>query len=171
MLTYYFNKRIPDDEWRRSPGENGESIQFFPNFKEEHFYWKDQFDYYSDIFYYKLFSVWDTIGHMLNVIFEINVSLNNVHFKTVLKKLEFYNKILYEKLEKIKTDPVFEKASEIRNDITHNYLPNSVGLIVKKTKKNITVGVKNYFTTKEIKENIESVIILLKKTIEYIKDI
>ena len=36
FCRHYYDRGIPDDPWYSSPGENGESIQYFPYFKKEH---------------------------------------------------------------------------------------------------------------------------------------
>src|SRR5689334_16106745 len=59
LMMYYFNKGIPDEEWCISPGSEGQSIEYYPHFSDRDDDVKMMFDYYSDIFYYKLFSVWD----------------------------------------------------------------------------------------------------------------
>lgn len=33
FCRHYYDRGIPDDPWYSSPGENGESIQYFPYFK------------------------------------------------------------------------------------------------------------------------------------------
>src|SRR5687767_4306997 len=33
-LTHLFNKGIPDDEWRISPGRKGQSVEYYPHFEE-----------------------------------------------------------------------------------------------------------------------------------------
>src|SRR6266508_1058489 len=88
LLRYYFEKGIPDDEWHKSPGEDESSIQYYPNFEEKHFVIKDWFDYYSDTFYHKLFSAWDTIGHVLNVYFALGIKPERVYFPNAVSELK-----------------------------------------------------------------------------------
>src|SRR5687767_4681425 len=73
MMMYFFGKGIPDDEWRISPGRNGESVEYFPHFTTEHHLIKAQFNYYEDFFYYRLYSAWDTLGHILNLIYVLGI--------------------------------------------------------------------------------------------------
>src|SRR5690606_18865558 len=61
FLMHYLKKGISDEEWYISLGKEGQSIQYFPHFKEEIFYYKMMFDYYMDNFCYKFFSAWDTM--------------------------------------------------------------------------------------------------------------
>jgi len=39
FLMHYYKKGIPDDEWFLSPGKEGQSVQYFPHFNEENFYY------------------------------------------------------------------------------------------------------------------------------------
>jgi hypothetical protein len=64
LMMYYYEKDIPDKRWYVSPSKDGHSVQYFPDFAERHFHLKGWFDFYSDTFYYKLFSAWDSVGHM-----------------------------------------------------------------------------------------------------------
>src|SRR5574341_1251062 len=122
LLCYYFEKGIPDDEWYKSPGEDGSSIQYYPNFEEKHFIIKDWFDFYSDTFYYKLFSAWDTIGHVLNVYFKLGIKPEQVYFPNAVSELRQANVDLWKKLDDILNSPAYQKAKILRNDVTHNYL-------------------------------------------------
>lgn len=66
LSRHYFDKGIPDDPWYISPGKKGQSVQYFPEYQEEHWmrhYW---FNYFSDTFYMKISSVWDSIIEILN---------------------------------------------------------------------------------------------------------
>jgi hypothetical protein len=155
MLIYYYDKGIPDKEWYASPGKDGVSIQYYPKFEEIHFFVKEWFDFYSDTFYYKIFSAWDIVGHMLNLKYDLNIEEKDIGFRSSVNKLNNKDKNLYSKLEMVRRDPAFEKASQIRNDIAHNYLPSSAGLAVTLNEKGGTLGVRNYTTSAEIVENIQ----------------
>lgn len=61
LCRHYFDRGIPDDPWYISPGKNGESVQYFPEFKEEHWMRKYWFNYFADAFYLKMSAVWDSI--------------------------------------------------------------------------------------------------------------
>ena len=96
---FHFTKGVPDDEWFISPGKNGESIQYYPHFEEKDHFTKAQFDYYADIFYYKLFSAWDTVGHVLNVLYELEI--DKATFNEAVKKLKAVKPDLHAKLKPI----------------------------------------------------------------------
>ena len=66
LTRHYFDKGIPDDPWYISPGKEGQSIQYFPEFKEEHWMRRYWFNYFSDTFYLKISSVWDSMIEILN---------------------------------------------------------------------------------------------------------
>jgi hypothetical protein len=70
LLMFYFEKGIPDWEWTI---QDGPAIVYFPHFEEEHFHIKDWFDYFSDVFYYKLFSSLDIVSHILNIWFDVGI--------------------------------------------------------------------------------------------------
>lgn len=59
LCRHYYDKGIPDNPYYISPGKEGQSVQYFPNFESEHWmrlYW---FNHFADAAYMKLFSVWD----------------------------------------------------------------------------------------------------------------
>ena len=46
LCRHYFDKGIPDEPWYISPGKEGQSVQYVPNFEEEHWmrrYWFNHF--------------------------------------------------------------------------------------------------------------------------------
>jgi hypothetical protein len=168
FLTYYFEMGIPDDEWYSSPGKHGESVQYYPNFEEAHFKIKSEFDYYVDVFYYKIFSAWDTVGHVLNVLH--NLKIKKPSFASAIKKLELVNIDLYERLRAITNCSHFKKAKKLRDNITHNYLPSSIDAGIKREPKSkISFGIGSYTTSKEFYKNILNSLGLFAKTLDCIK--
>lgn len=168
LLTYYFEMGIPDDEWHISPGKHGESVQYYPNFEEKHFKIKSEFDYYVDVFYYKIFSAWDTVGHVLNVMH--NLKIKKPSFRSVVEKLKSANINFCKVLNTIVKHPDFEKAKELRNNITHNYLPSSIDAgIGRESESKISFGVGSYTTSKEFYENILNSLDLFAMTLNSIK--
>lgn len=74
LMMYYYGKGIPDKRPYVSPSKDGHSVQYYPDFTErQHFHIKGWFDFYSDTFYYKLFSAWALIGHMINVAYGLGI--------------------------------------------------------------------------------------------------
>lgn len=169
FLMYYYEKGIPDTEWYISPGKKGQSIQYFPHFEVRHFLIKDQFDFYADIFYYKIFSAWDTIGHLLKTLFELK-DLSKPTFKSVVNQLEQKKPDLYRDLKLIINNPDFKQANEIRNNVTHNFLPGHQDSGIAKSSKNkITLGVGKYTPSTTIKSNVAKALELFEKTLEHVK--
>lgn len=169
FLISYYRKGIPDDEWVLSPGKDGVSIQYFPHFTKPDFFKKEWFDFYSDVFYYKLFSAWDIVGHILDKKYDLQNSRPDFH-KSV-NTLKSKDEDLHEKFDAIRKNSSFTLASKLRNDITHNFLPYSVGLraSINKTKTKANVGIGPYTTSKEIVQNMVEIIALFDKTLEYIE--
>lgn len=168
FLMFYYEKGIPDRQWYKSPGTNGASVQYFPDFEEVHYSIKKWFDYFSDTLYYKLFSALDLVGHLLNVRYDLNIPKERVYFSTALKKLKDKDKNLYKCLNDIKNSQAFEKARSIRRDITHNYLPHSAGLDVKRCGQSITIDLKEYIPSEEIVANIREALKLFAKILQCI---
>jgi hypothetical protein len=175
LASYFFEKGIPDDEWQQSPEDNTKSFLYFPNFKREHAIIKNWFDYYSDIFYFKLFSAWDTIAHILNGYFDLCLNVKRLDFPRAVLALKPINLELFEKLDNILNSPSYKKAKSLRNDVTHNYLPNSSGWAVttKRGEKKIMIeiGEREYITSKEVMKNISEVLELFQETVKAITDI
>lgn len=169
LLMFHFNKGIPDDEWFISPGKNGESIEYFPHFKEEDHLVKAQFDYYVDVFYYKLFSAWDTLGHLLNVRYEMEIE--NASFGKAVRKLETIKPALHIRLKGIMDTPDFNKMREFRHSSTHNHLVGHIGSTVRKVSNNhVTFGGGSYTPSADIKDNIIKSLDLFAETLEAIKE-
>jgi hypothetical protein len=172
LASYFFEKGIPDDEWLQSAEDSEKGFPFFPNFKEEHFIIKNWFDYYSDNFYYKLFSAWDTIAHILNSYFDLGLEVKRLHFPNAVLALKQINLELFEKLDNILNSPPYKKAKSLRNDVTHNYLPNSRGVVVttklSENKVMIDIRAREYITSKEIMKNISETLELFQETVKVI---
>lgn len=172
LLHYYFDKGIPDDEWYISPGKDGVSIQYYPHFEQKDFQTKDWFDFYSDTFYQKLFSAWDILGHILNKVYRLNIKPKSIDFPNAIKNLSSANSNLGNKLDNIANTSEYQRAKELRNNSTHNYLPHSVGLTVKTTSNehatNTSIGIRHYTTSKEIMSNVQHTSALLRETISAI---
>lgn len=96
-----------------------ENIELFTN---EQYIIKDYFDYFADTFFYKLFSAWDTIGHIFNIIFHLSV--DRPSFEKSLYQLKKSNIDAYHLYEPIFKDIAYRDAKDVRNDITHNVPPS-----------------------------------------------
>ncbi|HOY10312.1 MAG TPA: Cthe_2314 family HEPN domain-containing protein, partial [Candidatus Omnitrophota bacterium] len=154
--------------WSVSPGRDGCSVEYFPDFENIHYEIKKWFDYYSDVFYYKLFSALDIVGHILNNTQNLKIKKSKVSFSRSLRKLEGINDELFETINSINQNQDFKTAQEIRNDITHNYLPSSVGVSVTIDEKQGIVGERAYITSCDIINNINSMLKLFKQILDAI---
>ena len=164
MMMFYYEKGIPDQHWRISPGSRGESIQYFPDFEKHHFYLKAWFDFYSDTLYYKLFSAWDIVGHILNVKYSLDV--HKVDFSKAVQALKHKDEELFKRLIELTESTSYQQAKKIRNDIVHNYLPNVPGMAVFRTARFDALGVKKYVPSNEIVANIKDALDLFEKTMQ-----
>ena len=130
---------------------------------------KAQFDYYADIFYYKLFSAWDTLGHLLNVTYELEV--DRASFDKAVRKLEKVKPTLHSKLKSITDSADFKKMRDLRHNITHNLLPGHIGSFVRRVSKNmVTFGGGSYTPSAQIKENALKSLDLFAEALEAIKE-
>lgn len=169
LMMYYYEKGIPDKRWYVSPSKDGHLIQYYPDFTERHFHIKDWFDFYSDTFYYKLFSAWDLVGHMINLAYGLGIKKKNVYFSTAVEALKKIkgNEPLYKCLKDLQESKGFKRAKEIRNDITHNYLPNVAGIRVDRSDDLKSLRLKpSYIISEEVVANAQKALDLFAKTIE-----
>lgn len=173
LLNHLFNQGIPDDEWYISPGKDGRSsVEYFPHFEKQHFQIKTQFDYFSDIFYYKIFSAWDTLGHILNNMYGLNIK--RADFYKAVQALKNVRPDLYSNLNDLIESEDFKIMRDFRHSITHNELIGNISSGVAKfsdsSARGVTFGVGDYTTSAQIKENADESLKLFTQTIEFIKE-
>ncbi|MCK6256829.1 hypothetical protein LCY76_09505 [Fictibacillus sp. KIGAM418] len=100
---YYYYKGIPDDEWHKSPGKNGQSIEYYPHFEEQHHSNFYNFTYFVDTFFLKAYTLYETIGHLLFKLYDFKIKEDDfVSFKRAIYKLKNVNRPLYKDLNKVK---------------------------------------------------------------------
>ncbi len=167
-MMFYYEKGIPDKRWYSSPGMNGASVQYYPDFEEVHFHIKMWFDFFSDTLYYKLFSAWDLIGRVLNVKYGLDIKEKNVYFSTAFEKLGDKDNNLCCCLKRVKDSLVYKRAHDIRSDITHNYLPNTAHMVVRRCSQSITIDLKEYISSEEIVTNVQGALELFAETLQCI---
>lgn len=137
FFMHYYNKGIPDKEWYISPGKEGQSIQYFPHFtKDETINYKVMFDYYVDAFYYKFFSAWDTIFHIINIQYQFDIETSKDFNRKILTNLNSVNPVLKRQINKTNNSKAFKRSRVLRNDITHNFAPNDISSGISKKKEN-----------------------------------
>jgi Cthe_2314-like HEPN len=168
-LTYLFNKGIPDDEWYISPGRSGESIEYFPHFEERHHFIKAQFDYFADVFYYKFFSAWDTLGHIINHMYGLGI--DRADFRKAVQGLKTIRPDLHEKLNNLIRSDDFSEMMKYRHSSTHNELVGHVGSgSTKVSESEYHLGVGNYTPSAKIKENTDKSLLLFTNALEIIRE-
>ncbi|MFC1679036.1 Cthe_2314 family HEPN domain-containing protein [Elusimicrobiota bacterium] len=176
LMMFYSKQGIPDKRWHISPGSRGSSVEYFPDFEDRHFEIKGWFDFYADTLYYKLFSAWDIVGHILNV--KCNLGLSRASFHNAVCVAIEQNSASYTHWSQIVTSSVFRKAKGIRHDITHNYLPSTTGMTIglkeysiggKRKRKEYRFGMKKYLPSDEIVANLDQALDLFKITLEKVQ--
>jgi hypothetical protein len=174
FMMFYFTQGIPDQRWHISPGRKGQSIEYFPDFEEKHFVMKGWFDFYADTFYQKLFATWSVVGHLLNAMFLLNLSESQVDFGPAVDRLKGRGVGVAVDLASVADTDAFRTARKLRNDITHNEAPSSVGMTVAKTETATAVihqmGTRSYVTSGTIVDNAEKTIALLRRTLELLHE-
>jgi Cthe_2314-like HEPN len=169
FLMFHFNKGIPDDEWFISPGKKGESVEYYPHFEMKDHEVKAQFDYYADVFYYKLFSAWDTLGHLLNMMYELGIP--KATFSKAVRKLQPVRPGLYQKLKSIIDSQDFKNMQDFRHGITHNHLPGHIGSSVRRVSENhITFGGGDYTPSAQIQKSVVKSLGLFAETLKAIRE-
>lgn len=114
FCRHYYDRGIPDDPWYSSPGENGESIQYFPYFKKEHWMRKYWFTYFSDTYYLKMSAVWDSVIEIINEYYGY-AFVQDLRFRNnVFKKLKIDNLALLDVFDKIQSDQLYMDAQKYR---------------------------------------------------------
>ncbi len=147
IMKFLINKGIPDERWF-APGEKG-GIKFYPDFEKEDYIRKAQFDYFADVYFLKLYSCLDSVGHLLNLCYDLQIAKPDFH--RALNKLTGLRPELYFELKKIKDSESFIAFKHLRHGIAHNELPGHVSGFVHKVSENeYTLGAGRYTPTREI---------------------
>jgi hypothetical protein len=170
FMEYFHSQGIPDQRWYISPGRSGQSVEYFPDFQAHDFTIKSWFDFYGDTFYQKAFAAWAIVGHILNDMFSLGLKRKEIDFEPAVNRLAGENDALAIALTSVLQDSAFKQARQLRNDISHNEAPASVGMTISKSETDrvlaYTMGLKPYVTSTVIFENAGTVVLLLRKTLE-----
>ena len=175
LLKSYYDAGIPDEEWHISPGKNGQSVSYFPHFEEEHFgnlYW---FGFYMDSYYTRFEGLIDSVYHLINIKYKLDIEPAFGFRKKVLTKLEAVDQDLYDYLKVLPQNAVYSKVNDFRNNIVHNYRPNQIDSGYKKANnadgsRTITMSVGNYTTSTEFLNNIHDSLDLLADITDEIRN-
>lgn len=127
LCRHYYDKGIPDKPYYISPGKDGQSVQYFPNFDKEHWmrlYW---FNHFADATYMKLFSVWDSVTEILDTFYGMNID-KNMRFKfRVLDELKQRDNVIWTFLKQDVLDSeLYKMAEKYRNSFAHYSGPSTV---------------------------------------------
>jgi hypothetical protein len=173
FVKYYHSLGIPDERWYVSPGRSGQSVEYFPDFLDDHFTIKSWFDYYADTFYQKLFAAWAVVGHVLNQVYGLELKPRQIDFEPAVMALGQNASDVRTALVSVIGDAAFAQARALRNDITHNESPSSVGMTVVKSETPrvvaYSIGMKGYVQSAEIFQNISETVVLMRRTLEAIR--
>lgn len=147
MMKFLFHKGIPDRRWYAA-GERG-GIKYFPDFERADHLRKAQFDYFADVYFLKLYSCLDSLGHILNLCYDLRIKKPDFHRS--LDKLAVANPELHAELETIKNSEEFQAFRQLRNGVAHNELPGHVtGFVHRVSENEFTLGAGHYTSTSEI---------------------
>ena len=153
VCRHYYDKGIPDDPWHISSGENGESVQYFPKFKEEHWMRKYWFNFFADAFYLKISSVWDSIIEIINEKYDYGYQQDLRFRANVLKKLKDDNKDLLDLFTSIQADSLYIEAQKYRTAAAHGTSAGDVSNTVTSC-KDVTIEVPEVVDGKLTKKTI-----------------
>ena len=127
LCRHYYDKGIPDEPYFISPGSNGQSVQYFPRFEEEHWmrlYW---FNYYAESVYTRIFSIWDSITEILDTFYGMNIDKNMTFKFRVMEKIKKINLDIYNFLKNdIIDSDLYQTADRYRNSFVHYTAPSFV---------------------------------------------
>lgn len=156
LCRHYYDKGIPDEPWYKSPGNNGASITYFPNFSEEHWMRHFWFDFFSDTFYLKMFATWDSIIEIIDEYYQYGIK-KDLRFRTnVMKELEKDNPKLVEAFKSIQKNEMYVNANIFRTAAAHGTSASEVSNTVQ-VQRDITVDIPKFVngisTTESVKAN------------------
>ena len=143
MITYtlayhYFRAGIPDERWNQSPGKDGQSVQYMPDFSEEHWNRNMWFGYFANVYYILISSIWDSIIEILNHYYDYDFPVDLRLRNAVLKKLKIDHPGVNNVFHEIINTDLYKKAQEYRTAASHGSSPNSVKDTIRYEKDIIT---------------------------------
>ena len=166
-MLFYYNQRIPDEIWYKSPGSKGQSVEFFPNFKDEDFTKQFNFNYFSEYFFFQEFSIFELLGHIIVNIYDIQLKRHEISFHKAINKLKDKDSLKFYALDKIRNSHEFENAAKHRHDITHNQHPQYISSgITNYDNGMVTAGIGDFTTSQKVKEIMDGMLKCLEQSIE-----
>lgn len=163
FLRHIHGKGIPDDEWIRDPGPGEWATTYFPNLTEEHHLRKATFDYFVEIYFFKLYSCLDTLGHVLTHMYDIQLK-TKPDFHRAVEGLKSIRPDLHRMLQAIIDSDEFKELKELRHGATHNEALGGVNSFVNKVSRNhVTFGAGKYITSREMMTKVDASKIILER--------
>lgn len=132
---------------------------------------RDNFNYYADVLFYKIFSCFDSLWHILNLHFDMG--LRRAAFKNKGKFRKILNRkssVMQKELEAISHKSVYKDVKSLRDDITHNLLPyfwNSG--FIESDNGGLIIGPPSCTTAYGIIEHVRNALDLFAETLECVK--
>lgn len=153
MMMFFYNQGIPDEPYYISPGKKGQSVEYFPNFKKEHFVIKDSFDFYTDVYFFKFFSaIEDGILQILNVYFSVGLDACEVSWRVFCSRFVNIDSNILNFLKKIYKDNRYKKGKDFRNSITHRLPTGSQDTGIRREENAVVFRVHEYVKARETVE-------------------
>lgn len=131
LCKHYYDKGIPDDPWYISPGNEGQSVQYMPLFKEEHWMRQYWFNYFSDTFYLKISSVWDSVIEIINHFYVLGNPSDLRLRSNVLKWLKSDKPDINKVFEEVLKAQIYTDAQKYRTAAAHGTSAGTVRNTVK----------------------------------------
>lgn len=168
FCRHYFDKGIPDDNWYSFPGKNGETIQYMPDFESKDWVVRYWFSFFSEVVYFKLFSIWDSFVGFINEYYQLNQKENYKFRQNILDSLKSKRSDIAYFMEKIIEEQIYKEANNFRNKIVHGFTPNDVTSGIR-ILRNIETEIYDLNEDRTIKSNKKGE--LIKKKIKTIYNI
>jgi Cthe_2314-like HEPN len=171
--NYYYNRGIPDDEWFIIPGRSGESVEYFPHFEEKHYNNQYNYNYFTEVVFFKAFTIFETIGHLLFKVYELPLNENNrrdkVSFNKAIFKLKKVNNLLFNDLMEVKNSNDFKNGTRMRNDIAHNHAPYRITSGVTLKDETAAFGMGDYTPSSDIMAAMLGILRSIQATFEVLE--
>lgn len=138
---------------------------------EEYLNYRYLFNFYLDVFYHKGFAAWDFIYHLLNIFYKMEVKINSTFNNKVIICLAEVNQDLYKYFNDVfNKNEEYKLAKKYRNDLTHNFPPNTTTYYETKHSEGIIeTSIKPSIEPDEFMKNVIDFINLFYKTITTLK--
>lgn len=116
ILMNYYKKGIPEYDRERFEKDN--------KYKEEAFLYKYYFNYFSEIFLYKIETCFEMLYQVINAMCDLKVNYDDTQFIKKMKNRlkEKYPKI-YKEVEKLSLNEDYKKIKKLRNLLAHSSSP------------------------------------------------